>query len=305
MKLFRKILSGSAGALIALHPAIAAADSVEEKHVLSGKATLDPAMGYMFLQAAGRTYGVFLREPDDATRAEYQADWDEAFAKAQKKYASALKRWENDVKLAQQMKKKAPDRPVEPTRETFSIGPIIMRDMVSFGPMYVYSKSDTQVTYLNAVKPGTYIFYGHLLYMPGQPVGGSCYCMGTVRFEVKAGVITDLGNSLIAAAKLTPPYDYSTLMGIKQNEERIAKGKEPLWVPQAVAYGIPVSLGKLPAVRAELQASGKLNNYFGVLITRMPPIPGVLDYRRDLVIDARTGTEVASPLIVTQVRIKK
>lgn len=303
MKRISRILA--AAAAITLIPALAAADAVEEKHVLTGKATLDPAMGYMFLQAAGRTYGLFLREPDDATRAEYQAEWDEAFAKAQKKYVSALKSWEGRAAIARQTKQKVPDKPEEPTRETFSIGPILMRDMVSFGPMYVYTKSDTQITYLNAVKPGTYIYYGPLLYAPGQPVGGMCYCMGTVRFEVKAGVITDLGNFLIAGPKLTPPYDYSTQMGLKQNEERVAKGKDPLWVPQEVAFGVPDSLSKLPTVRAEFHASGKLNNYFGVLVTRMPPIPGVLDYRRDAVIDARTGSEVASPLIVTQVRIKK
>lgn len=293
-----------AAAILMVTPALAGAESVEEKNLISGKAKFDPAMGYIYQSSPGRTYGVFLREPDDATRADYQADWDEAFAKAQKKYASALKRWESDVRLAQQMSKKAPDKPIEPTRETFSIGPILMRDMFGFGPMFVFSKSDTQFAYLNAVKPGTYIYYGPLLYAPGQPVGGYCYCMGTVRFEVKPGVITDLGNFLIAGSKAAPPYDYSTLMFMKQNEERAAKGKDT-WVPPELKFGLPETLGKYPSARAEFQASGKLNNFFGVLVTRMPPIPGVLDYRRDTVIDARTGAEVASPLIVTQVRIKK
>jgi hypothetical protein len=41
------------------------------------------------------------------------------------------------------------------------------------------------------------------------------------------------------------------------------------------------------------------------MFTRMPPIPGVLGYRRDTVIDLRTGQDVPNPVIKTQVKIKK
>ncbi|MFM5884732.1 MAG: hypothetical protein ACKOQ3_05290, partial [Novosphingobium sp.] len=92
---------------------------------------------------------------------------------------------------------------------------------------------------------------------------------------------------------------------MKMNEERKAKGKEPLWSVPALAYGVPASLKALPAVQAELHANGKLNNHFGLPIDRIPPIPGVLGYRRDTVLDLRTGQDVPNPAIRTQVRIKK
>lgn len=292
-------------AALALAPLCAQAQAVEEKNLLSGKAALDPAKGYIFLQSAMRSNGLFLRVPDEATRAEYQKDWDEAFAKAQKKYAGAIKNWEAQAKIARETKAKVPPRPEEPTRDTFSIGAIELRDLAPFGPMFVFGKSETQFTYLTAVKPGTYVYYGPMYYAPGLAPAGQCFCMGTVRFAVKAGEITDLGNALQALPAIAAPYSVGTQAMLKQIEERKAKGKEPLWNPPALAHGVPDSLKALPAVKAELHASGKLNNFFGVPIDRMPPIAGVLDYRRDTVIDARTGADVANPPIRTQVRIKK
>jgi hypothetical protein len=291
-------------AALALAPAAALAQGkpVEEKNVVAGKTPLDPAMGYMFLQSAFRTQGLFLRMPDDATRAEYQKDWDEAFAKAEKKYPGQLKRWENDVLIAQQTKKALPEKPLPPSRETFSIGAIELRDMVTFGPMFVFNKGETSFSYLTAVKPGTYVYYGPIYYAPGLVPAGACYCMGTVKFEVKAGMVTDLGNFLGAAPKPAAPYDVGAQLVMRMNEERAAKG--PILPTQALAFGLPASLGAWPSAKAEFHASGKLNNYFGITITRMPPVPGVLDYRRDAVIDARTGAEVPSPTIYTQVRIK-
>jgi hypothetical protein len=300
-------LIAAALAVLVLAPSAALAEGrpVEEKNIVSGKDKLDPASGYIFLHAAGRTNGLFLRVPDEETRAAYQADWDEAFAKAEKKYPGQLKRWESDVALANKTKNKPPEKPLPPSRETFSVGAIELRDMVSFGPMFVFSKGEDRFSYLTAVKPGTYIYYGPIYIAPGYPAGGLCYCMGTVRFEVKPGAVTDLGNFLGAAPKPAPPYDVSALFWMRENEERAAKGKPPLVAPQQLAFGLPDSLKSWPSAQAEFQASGKLNNYFGITVSRMPPVPGVLDYRRDAVIDARTGAEVPSPTIYTQQRIKK
>lgn len=301
----RKAILAALAAAAVLVPAAVSAQAVEEKNVLSGKTRLDPAKGYIFVQANGRTNGMFLRVPDDSTRAEYQKDWDEAFVKAKKKHESAVKAWQSDVAVAKQTKGKIPPKPDEPTRETFSIGAIELRDMVGYGPMFIYSKTPAQFSYLTAVKPGTYIYYGPVYYAPGLAPAGQCYCMGTVRFEVKAGVITDLGNALQALPAVAPPFSVGAQAVQAMNEERKAKGKDPVWTPPALAYGVPDTLKALPAVQAELFASGKLNNYFGMPIDRMPPIPGILAYRRDNVIDARTGTDVPNPPIRTQVRIKK
>jgi hypothetical protein len=302
---FRTI--AAALAVLAMTPSTALAEGkpVEEKNVLSGKTALDPAMGYMFIQTAFRSQGLFMRVPDAETRAAYQADWDEAFAKAEKRYPGQVKRWETDVLVAKQTKKALPEKPLPPSRETFSIGAIELRDMVAYGPMFVFSKAEDKFSYLTAVKPGTYIYYGPIFYAPGLVPAGACYCMGTVKFEVKAGMVTDLGNFLGAAPKPAAPYDVGTQLIMQMNEERAAKGKDPILPSQQLAFGLPDSLKAWPSAQAEFSASGKLNNYFGITVTRMPPVPGVLDYQRDVVIDARSGAEVPSPTIYTQVRIKK
>ncbi len=292
-------------------PSLVLAQALEEKNLASGKQKLDPASGYIFVQANYRTFGTFLRVPDDSTRLEHKKDWDEAFAKAQKKYPGKLKDWEAEVAAAKQTKKKPPERPVEPTPENFTIDPIELRDTVSFGPMFIYSKDEAagRFNYLTAVKPGTYIYYGPVLMQPGGITGGQCFCMGTVRFEVKPGMITDLGNFLVAAPDAVKDWDVANADAWRRAEEKAAKKGEPVESPvlsrPKLAFGVPDSLKALPAVQAEFHAHGKLNNYYALMFTRMAPIPGVLGYRRDTVIDLRTGQDVPNPVIKAQVKIKK
>ncbi|MEY4238762.1 MAG: hypothetical protein RL339_1363 [Pseudomonadota bacterium] len=309
MRTAMKLIMAAAAALAM--PSLAAADAVEEKNIAAGKQKLDPASGYIFIQANYRTFGSFLRLPDDSTRADYQKDWDEAFAKARKKYPGQLKNWQADAVVAKKTRKEPPRPPVEPTPANFTIEPIELRDMVSFGPMFIYSKDEAanRFNYLNAVKPGTYIYYGPVLMQPGGITGGMCFCMGTVRFEVKPGVITDLGNFLIAAPEPVKDWDVASADAWRRAEEKAAKKGEAVEAPGVgrppLAFGVPDSLQALPAVQAEFQAHGKLNNYYALMFTRMPPIPGVLAYRRDTVIDLRTGQDVPNPVIKTQVKIKK
>lgn len=293
-----------AAAFCATHGAVLA-DPVEEKNVLAGKAKLDSAQGYVFVQAPNRVYGVFLRVPDGETRVTYQQDWDKAFEKAKKKYVSALKNWEFSAASARKTGAKVPDRPIEPTIENFTIDAIELRDQVSFGPMYVYRKAESRFDYLTAVKPGTYIYYGPLLLAPGQPPAGICNCMGSVKFEVRPGVVTDVGTYLYAAPQPAPPYDFATLAAMRLADERKAEGKADADPLLKVAFGLPESLKSWPSAQAEFHASGKLNNYYGMPITRIAPIPGVIGYRRDTAIDLRTNADIPSALIVTQARIKK
>ncbi|WP_140420580.1 hypothetical protein [Novosphingobium sp. B 225] len=299
-------------ALLALTaaPAFAADDlktgPIEEKNVLAGKATLDPKLGYVFIQGPIRSQAVLLREPDADTRTRYQADWEEDFAKAQKKYQSAVKAWELDIVVARQTgKKELPEKPVEPTRETFVGRPIALYDQASWGPMFIYSKGEGYFSYLTSVRPGTYIYYGPIFAAPNGALGGLCYCMGSVKFDVKAGQVTDLGNFLSATPEPKEPFDTFTQFQRKYDAERAAKGKEPVFKKPALAWGLPESLKAWPSAQAEFRASGKQNNYYGLQITRIAPIPGVIDYRRDTVIDVKSGTDVANPGITTQVKVKK
>jgi len=281
------------------------AKPIEEKDIVAAKVKLDPALGYILVTGPERQFGVFLRVPDEASRAQWEQDRKKAFEKELKHYQSSLASWETAVRLAQQTKVKPPPRPVEPTVDSFGFEPLELRDQVSFGPMFVYAKGD-RASYLEQVRPGSYIWYGNVMGGAGVPAGGTCLCMGTVRFEVKPGVVTDLGNSLQVLPHWTEDMDVSRLELQALNRKRAEQGKAPVatLATGELAYGLPASLKDWPAVQAELHANPKLNNYFGILVSRMAPIPGVLAYHRDTVVDGRTGQELASPTLVSRARPK-
>lgn len=300
----RLIIAALGMALLVPHSLLA--KPVEEKDVISGKVKLDPAMGYIMISGPQRQQGLFIRVPDDETRRIYEADRLRAFAKAQKHYASDLATWRRQAEAAKENRTVAPEKPEEPRLETFTIDPIELRDVESFGPLFVYSKGEP-ISYLNAVKPGTWVWYGPLFMAPNGGAMGTCQCMGTVRFEVKPGVVTDLGTSLADAPRWEAENDIARLQLKEMNAKRAAAGKEPLktLVGGEVKYGLPASLQSWPSVKAELHASPKMNNYYGVLVSRVAPIPGVLGYHRDVIVDERTGQEIDSPTLVTRARIKK
>jgi len=300
-------------ACLGLPSAALAADSdaakpVEERAVVAGTVRLDPSRGYIFVRGPTRLSGLFLRVPDQSTVDDYQQDWEKAFAKAQKRYVGQLASWKSSVKIAQQTKKPLPAMPEEPTRENFSIEPIEMRDLAPFGPMFVFNKGDNDFAYMTSVKPGTYIWYGPVMVVPAGGAAGTCACLGSVKFDVKPGVVTNLGNYLLAAPKAAHDHDVMTKEAWERVEEKAARtGKpvEPGFLEAPVLdYTMPASLSAWPAVQPEFHASGKLNNFYGVMISRLAPIPGVLEYRRDAVIDARTGEELVSKPLVSRAKIK-
>jgi len=300
-----RLIAASLG-LALLAPQTLQAKPVEEKNVTSGKVKLDPAMGYILISGPQRQQGMFIHVPDDETKKKYEEDRLKAFAKAQKRYASELSTWKTQVEIAKGNGAIPIDKPEEPKLETFTIDPIELRDVESFGPFFVYSKGET-ITYLNAVKPGTWIWYGPVMMAPNGGAAGTCHCLGSVRFEVKPGVVTDLGTSLYDLPRWETENDVSRLQVKELNAKRVAAGKEPLktLVSGQVKYGLPASLQSWPSVQAELHASPKMNNYYGVLVSRVAPIPGVLAYHRDVIVDERTGQEVDSPTLVSRARIKK
>lgn len=292
--------------LALMTPLTLQAKPVEEKDVTAGKVKPDPTMGYIFLSGPQRQNGVFLRVPDEEARKKYEEDRLKAFAKAQKRYPSQLESWRVDAEAAQRTRTMVPEKPEEPKLETFTIDPIELRDLESFGPFFAYTKGESY-TYLNAVKPGTWIWYGPIFMGANGAAMGVCQCLGSVRFEVKPGVITDLGTSLADAPHWEAENDVARLLVKETNAKRAAAGKEPLKALSSgtVKYGLPASLRDWPSVQAELHASPKMNNYYGIVVSRVAPIPGVLAYHRDVVVDERTGQEIASPTLVSRAKIKK
>ena len=234
---------------------------VELKKLESGSQAIEADNGYIFFHSPTRAIANFIKIPDEADEAEFREEWEKEFAKAEKKYPRKYAKWRTDVQIANATRKPIPEKPVEPTRENFSIGNILFRNVVTVGPQYKFGADDAEqeYSYLTAVEPGTYIYYGGIMM---NPVAGTCACMGTVKFEVKPGVITDIGNFPVLAG---------------DNDQ--------------LKFGLPPALAEYQSSEADFRAYGKIDNQYGVRIGRVPALDGVMRYERDRMIDLKVEAE--------------
>lgn len=254
-------------------------EAIEEKNLVSGKQTLDAAKAYIFITGTGRAQGQFIKTPDAEEISEYEAEWLEEFEKAKEKYPRKLERWK-ERRLAN---KNPGEKPLEPTEETFAIEPIETRMLVGYGPQFVFSKGKNAdgskfFHYVMEVEPGNYTYYGPIFRMPNGQSFGTCYCMGSVRFEAKAGEVTSLGDFLT--------LNWADNATMKQSNVMWVPPKKRPPVAPAI-WDVPESLSALPSVEADLRAAGKINNFFNIMVGRMPPVDGVLGYERDTPIDLK------------------
>ncbi|WDF71423.1 hypothetical protein [Novosphingobium sp. KACC 22771] len=298
----RMITAAMAGALMA-GPCLAGPAklpyAVEKTRLVAGSQKLDHENGYIAISANERMFASFLRIPDSATHEAYQAELAKELEKARKRYASALADWNDGVKAAQANKTPIPKKPEEPTESSLSVTPPELRDLAGIGNMFIYSKEDGVFTYLEAVKPGTYVYYGPVMRDPaGLVVGGTCMCMGTVEFDVKPGVITDLGNQLAFKTQADPAIPKLPGQAAMLTEKAMANLKNG---EISGVSGLPEGW---KAERPAFRAHGKINNYYGLFLGRLGRFPGVLSYRRDVVVDDGTGQELVTPTITSRQKPK-
>ena len=252
-------------------------EAIEAKNLANGKDSIQADLGYIYLVMPNRANGVFVKTPDMDDIAEYQAEWEEEFAEAVKKYPGRLRRYEQRV---ESRRGNPGERPVEPTRETFTIGDINRRMLVSFGPQFVFdkdtaNKNDKTFSYMVQVEPGEYTWYGPVFLAPNGTAMGACYCMGSIKFEVKPGVVTNLGTFLSESWASDADMRMATVAELPERQRGPAD------------YSIPASLTGYTVEQADLRAAGKMNNMFNLLIARMPPVEGVLAYERDRIVDVK------------------
>ena len=148
-----------------------------------------------------------------------------------------------------------------------------------------YSDTATERTYVAAIKPGTYILAGLQFY--------ATMCMGTVRFEAKPGLITDMGTVL--AAMDDRPTDVPELAAHVRGKD-LGSTPTPFVMglrPYSTDMEIPQTLSDLPRVAADYHAVGRFPNYFGTPIDRLVPVPGIIDYDKDGdVLDLKDGGKI-------------
>lgn len=142
--------------------------------------------------------------------------------------------------------------------------------------------------YLVEVTPGSYVIAG--IADKADPTTLTCMCMGTVRFEAKAGVITDLGH--FVTDRVDQPSTLPDLRAVSGRGSRI-NGLMRLVVatirPDAATASVPAALQSMPRVPADFRAVGRFPNRFAYSVNRMAPIPGILEYDEDRVIDVKAS----------------
>lgn len=262
--------------------------AIELKDLERGNETLSAERGYIFMQGPVRLTGMFFKEPNEEDVAAYEEEWREELAEARDDHENDVKRWERRRDYAQRRGNRFTEtRPEEPTEENFSIGSIELRHRIVIGPQYVYDKGKDEndekyFQYLHAVPPGTYTYYGPAIWT-GEGYAGACYCMGSIKFEVKAGEITNIGNVLMETWASDEAMAQASVMFVPDPERVIAP----------IDWSTPDGLTGLPIVEADFRAAGKMNNYFRLSIFRLPPMEGVLRYDRDTPVDVKGEIEAA------------
>lgn len=143
--------------------------------------------------------------------------------------------------------------------------------------------------FFSSVTPGTYLIAGT------RPPGGAtnCFCMGSVKFEAKAGEITDLGY--LFSSRIDRPSTIPELIPLvsrpKLRSHAIFLMASAIR-PYSSDMPIVEELKQFRHVAPEFRPVGVLPNLFGLGISRLAPLPGVLAYDGRRVLDARTGQEL-------------
>ena len=257
--------------------------------------TLDPAKAYLLVESEGPVMMTLIREPNQAERDQWVADRAEALARAQRRHAGQLRRYQAEVQ-ATRGRGRQPERPVEPTDANFQFEPIELRLTYSFGPQNRFSKASGSVmlvtgrsVYLTELPAGRYHVYGPVMMAPNGGAFGTCLCMGTVSFDIAVGQITDLGQVTNPAWARTASFGEGPVPPQSDPDTAVTVfGIDPARAGDEV----DPRLRSYTIAPAQLRPGRRFANWFGLTVDRITPIPGVLSYRRDVMIDLTEAGEV-------------
>lgn len=239
---------------------------------------LDPAKAYVLLRSDVQVPLSLMKVASAEDQAAYDKLKAAALAESHEKYARKIANFERDKMLVGHSPDAKP--PVEPTEKNFEFVSFGMMATVSIGPVNRFAKGKDTSVYLQELTPGAYRVYGLMFVNPGVAAVGSCFCMGSVKFEAKAGEVTDLG-----AITVLPPS--ANVAG--DSSHPVDASEKPLFTPTPTGTSIDPRLASAHVVPARFHPVGKLPNYFGLTITRMPAMPGVMRYDRDRIVDLTGG----------------
>ncbi len=241
---------------------------------------------YIFYRTPSRTTFRFLRESTPEQVADHAARRAEAFNRARERAERRVANWERNRATCRPRTGEyscTDPRPEIPTEAAFEFPSIYEGNFTGNEYRPRLLNQDAWSGWLIAVEPGTYALYGQITETTNGPAG-VCYCMGSVRFEAPAGQITDMGEIVAAPADQQGNID----------PQNFRLGHFVTVAPWDPAMRSPAQFANLRVAPPQLRAADKMVNHFGIPITRLAPIDGVLGYERDRVIDLSAATNGAA-----------
>ncbi|NJC33251.1 hypothetical protein GGR88_000725 [Sphingomonas jejuensis] len=259
--------------------------------------TVAPDKSYLLFRTVGEDPDAFdisfLRELSAAEQQQARAALDEAFARDE---ARRARRQESEVAALQRrgVNEAAARRHVAAERgerEPSVTAPLLPLNMIH-GPVprrwegaevgirsmsgRALDRGERLRTYLIEVAPGGYVVAG---IAPRDMSGGTCLCMGSVRFDAPAGQVVDLGTFRFNGDAV--PDDRRAAAGFLADPELSLRPTLMAIEPSGMMTERPQHVAGATVVPARYTASGRFPNLYGMMVSRLAPIPGVLAYDRD------------------------
>ena len=263
---------------------------------------LDPNAAYILLRSPAPVPINLFRIATSEEVEEYKAKRAAALAKAHAKWVKAHASWTReykDWKKDPQSYRKPEDAPVEPTDANLNFTPIDQENLIGFGPLFRFAKQKGgDSTYLQRVWPGRYVVYGSVIVNPNGGAAGMCVCMGTIAFDARPGVITDVGAvNAVTIDALISPRMLDDADPVEVDKLRSGELTMMSWNLPGTSLPVDPRLSSYKVVPASFKPAGPVPNYYGVQVDRMTAIPGVLAYDRDKIIDV--AAQSAAPPVAS------
>jgi hypothetical protein len=279
--------------LIFCFPTMSVANPVDELVEIRGNAPLVMKSNrayFLFRLSSGGMQPNFLRIPTAIELEVYDQAKRDAFVKAE---PALIKERDDQILKQSEAKRRGAEFaeliPPVPSLDNFrfSYFGITNRQNIDAGRAYIKAKPAN--TFLVEAVPGRYVLYG----AGWKAATSTCLCLGTIGFMAEPGVITDLGEIIIAYAH--KKSDRPELAGETGLGPSVNRGHHLLFAvavkPAQTAANVPATLPKDKIWPANFHAVGKYVTTAAFNINRLAPIPGVLAYQNGRVIDVKTGKE--------------
>lgn len=245
---------------------------------------LDPEASYLLVQGNRLGSIYFYKVPSEELRADWIRQRDEEIAEQQSDYERDMRRYESAMRRYRPGPGALPptEEPVYATVDNFAWPAIETEQMIAIGPRDRFNDETALSLWLYEVPPGEYVFYGVADLDPREnSVVVDCACMGSVAFAVEPGSITairagvetvDTGGNIVA-------FDDTSR---NRTDRDVLRGlvAQP---PTDAVYDPRLPRDRI--VVPTFRLIERQENWLGGTINRVQPIPDVLSYERDKLID--------------------